>query len=120
MHVQNTSDNVLIVLPATSKLEPAYKEPPFELMQSTSRLYTEEVRASSSRSSDTMSRPNSSLGYNDNKSEPEAEMDLRRPSSSCERRRTRNRKNLHNPNELSLAQKMFLYKNVMAYKESDC
>ena len=98
-------DNSLVA----PKLKPAYDEPPFPFLQEANKMYICKET----------NRPNSSIGFHESKSDTEAEMELRRPCSGNSRTRARRKKKQANPNEISLAQKLFLYKKVMAYKESN-
>lgn len=95
------------------KLEPAYTEPPFQFLQEANKLYMHTLELPE------YSGYGSSRDTNDNKSDSEVECDKRRTVSAKIKHShlKKNRRN-SNPNELSLAQKMFVYKRVMAFKES--
>ena len=96
------------------KLEPAYSEPPFPKLQEVNKTYMHYDNTH-------LCPPtHSSFGCYDNKSDTEAELEGRRPKSRPFRRRFRNGTVLPNPNELTLAQKLLLHKQVMAYRDSEC
>lgn len=88
------------------KLEPAYNESPFPKLQEVNKLYMHELDPTH------LCPPTSSFGCHDNKSDTEAELEARRSMTRAIHRRHRN------PNELTLAQKLFLHKQVMAFRES--
>ena len=95
------------------KLEPAYTEPPFPKLQEANKSYMHALEHSH------LCPPaHSSFGCYDNKSDTEAELGKRRQSSRPLRRRLRKGSISPNPNELTLAQKLFLHKQVMAYRDS--
>ena len=94
------------------KLEPAYSEPPFPKLQEVNQTYM--------HLDNTHLCPptSSSIGCYDNKSDTELELERRRSKSKPCRRRRRKCFISPNPNELTLAQKLILHKQVMAYRES--
>lgn len=96
-----------------SKLHPAYEEPPFQYLQEVNRIYMPALEIRESQNL------NSANGFRDNMSDTEADA-LRRPRSAGFRKQSRmhKRRGERNPNELSLAQKLFIYKNVMAFKDA--
>lgn len=98
--------------PVAPKLDPAYSEPPFQFLQEANKMYMNTINMSDfSRSS--------SRGSNDNKSDTEVECGNRRTASAkIKQRPSRKQRRNTNPNELSLAQKLLVYKRVMAFKDS--
>ena len=95
------------------KLEPAYTEPPFPKLQEVNKSYMHELDPN------LLCPPaHSSYSCYDNKSDSEAELESRREKTKVVRRGRKNRSVSPNPNELTLAQKLFLHKQVMAFRDS--
>lgn len=95
------------------KLDPAYSEPPFQFLQEANKMYMHALELKDYASS------SSTAGSYDNKSDTEVECEKRRPlSAKIKNRHLRKTRRMSNPNELSLAQKLLVYKRVMAFKES--
>ena len=95
------------------KLEPAYTEPPFPRLQEVNKSYMHELDP-------TRLCPPAHSSYHcyDNKSDSEAELESRRAKTKTVRRGRKYRSVSPNPNELTLAQKLFLHKQVMAFRDS--
>jgi len=96
-------DQILESSAVAPKLEPAYSEPPFYTLQKINKGYLRD------------------LGHSDSFSDSELECD--NSYQHNERKKRSRRSRTTNPNELSLAQKVLVYKRVMAFKESgssDC
>ena len=95
------------------KLHPPYTEPPFQFLQEVNKMYTNSLEAQ-----DIVGKRSTS-GSNDNKSDTEVELDKRRTKSAkIKNRHLRKTRRNSNPNELTLAQKVSVYKRVMAFKDS--
>lgn len=92
------------------KLVPAYEESPFPYLQELNKSYNSGFNAANSSFS-------TACDIHDNKSDTEVELDIQN-ARHCRPRIRRRRRLTRNPNDISLAQKLIIYRNVMAYKES--
>lgn len=102
--------------PTTSKLSPAYDESPFPYLQEANKIYMPGLDIPE------INKLHSTNDFADYMSDTEVETIKRQCTMSAnirKRIRMHKRRREHNPNELSLAQKLLLYKNVMAYKDSN-
>lgn len=102
--------------PTASKLSPAYDESPFPYLQEANKIYMPGLDIPE------INKLHSTHDFADHMSDTEVEtITWQRSVSASSRKRIRmpTRRDERNPNDLSLAQKLLIYKNVMAYKDSN-